>query len=108
MPAHGLRSRPGFCTFVGMKEDQLLNLTELSGKFPELGRNLLCKYAAVFDLLPWHNKPGMKVTRHYYKESEVRKVLKALEPLRAKEIPLKICRAELMRLAWYRDLREKD
>lgn len=108
MHAHALENRPTFCTFVGMKEEQLLNLTELAGKFPELGRNLLSKYGAVHDLLPWHNKPGKKATRHYYKESEVRKVIKALEPLRAKEIPLKICRAELMRLAWYRDLREKE
>lgn len=89
-----------------MKEEPFLNLTDLSALFPELGRNVLSSYASVHDILPFHTKQG--TGRHYYKESEVKRTLKALEPLRAKGIPLRFCRTELMRLNWYRELRDKQ
>lgn len=89
-------------------EEELLTLSDLARKLPDVGRPVLSKCASVFDVLPWHVAPGKSPGRRYYRLSEVKRVLKALEPLRAKEIPLKYCRAELLRLAWYRELRERE
>lgn len=89
-------------------EEELLTLSDLARKLPEVGRPVLSKCASVFDILPWHIAPDKSERRRYYRLSEVKRVLKALEPLRAKEIPLKYCRAELLRLAWYRELRERE
>ena len=90
-------------------EEELLSLSETARRLPEIGRPVLSKCASVFDILPWHvAPPGKSPARRYYRLSEVKRVLKALEPLRAKEIPLKYCRAELLRLSWYRELRERE
>lgn len=89
-------------------EEELLTLSEIARRLPEVGRPVLSKCASVFDILPWHVAPGKGAGRRYYRLSEVKRVLKALEPLRAKEIPLKYCRAELLRLSWYRELRERE
>lgn len=89
------------------KANDLLTLTELA-RAVDVSRPILSKCASVFDLLPWHPNPDKDNTRRYYRLSEVRRVLKALEPLRAKEIPLKLCRAELMRNAWYKEMRDRE
>lgn len=89
-------------------EEELLSLSDIARRLPEVGRPLLSKCASVFDVMPWHIAPGKSAARRYYLLSEVKRVLKALEPLRAKEIPLKYCRAELLRLSWYRELRERE
>jgi hypothetical protein len=89
-------------------EEPLLTLSDLARHLPEVGRPILSKCASVFDILPWHVAPGKSEKRRYYKLSEVKKVIRALEPLRAKEIPLKHCRAELLRLSWYKVLRERE
>lgn len=88
------------------KEEELLTLSDLARRLPDVGRPVLSKCASVFDILPYHRRPG--VNRKYYRLSEVRRVLRALAPLREKEIPLKLCRGELMRAAWYRELRERE
>lgn len=89
--------------------EELLTLSEIARRLPEVGRPTLSKCASVFDILPYHKAPeGKSPARRYYLLSEVKRVVKALEPLRAKEIPLKYCRVELLRFAWYRDLRERE
>ncbi len=90
------------------QEEELLTLSEIARRLPEVGRPLLSKCASVFDVLPWHVAPGRSPSRRYYRLSEVKRTLKALEPLRTKEIPLKFCRAELLRLTWYREMRERE
>lgn len=88
--------------------EELLTLSDIARHLPDIGRPVLAKCASVFDLLPWHIRPDAAPSRKYYRLSEVRRVVRALEPLRAKEIPLKHCRAELERLAWYRELRARE
>ena len=89
--------------------EELLTLSEIARRLPDVGRPVLSKCASVFDILPYHAAPpGKSPARRYYLLSEVKRVVKALEPLRAKEIPLKHCKAELLRLGWYRDLRERE
>ena len=68
-------------------------------------RDRLSKYV-VFDILPWHIPEGK--LRKYYKLNEVKRVLKAIEPLRAKEIPKKYLRGELERLTWYKEMRARE
>ena len=84
---------------------EFLKISELARLLPEVTRPLLSKYV-VFDILPWHIPEGK--LRKYYRLNEVKRVLKALEPLRAKEIPKKYLRAELERLAWYKDMRARE
>lgn len=88
--------------------EELLTLSDLARKMPEVGRPVLSKCASVFDILPWHKHPEKSAGRRWYRLSEARRVMRALEPLRAKEIPLKHCRAELERLAWYREMRARE
>jgi hypothetical protein len=85
--------------------EEYLKLSELARLLPETTRPILAKYVA-FDLLPWHIPEGK--SRKYYKLREVKKVLKALEPLRSKEIPKKYLRGELERLAWYKEMRARE
>ena len=84
---------------------EFLKISELARLLPETTRPILAKYVA-FDLLPWHIPEGR--LRKYYRLQEVKKVLKALEPLRSKEIPKKHLRAELERLAWYKEMRARE
>lgn len=84
---------------------EYLKISELARLLPETTRPVLAKYVA-FDLLPWHIPEGK--LRKYYRLLEVKKVLKALEPLRAKEIPKKYLRAELERLPWYKEMRARE
>lgn len=86
-------------------KSEYLKLSELARLLPEVTRPLLAKYV-LFDLLPSHIPPGKK--RKYYRLAEVKRVLRALEPLRSKEIPRKYLRSELDRLAWYRELRSRE
>lgn len=88
--------------------EELVSLTELARQLPGVTRPILAKYAAVYDLLPWHTRPDKKPGRKYYSPNEVKRVLRALEPLRSKEIPRKYLRSELDRLAWYRELRSRE
>lgn len=88
-----------------IREDEFLKLSELARLLPEITRNVLANYVE-FDLLPWHIPPGKK--RKYYRLNEVKKVLRAIDPLRAKEIPKKYLRDELNRLAWYREMRGRE
>lgn len=88
-----------------LEGEEFLKISELARLLPETTRPILAKYVA-FDLLPWHIPEGK--LRKYYKLQEVKRVLKALEPLRSKEIPKKYLRAELERLPWYRDMRARE
>lgn len=88
-----------------LKEEEFLKLSELARILPDVSRPVLAKYV-LFDLLPWHIPPGRRAK--YYRLEEVKKVLRALEPIRAKEIPLKYCREELERFKWYREMRERE
>lgn len=92
-----LKERP----LEDLKKEEFLKLSELARLLPDVSRAVLAKYV-VFGILPHHIPPGRKAK--YYRLEEVKKVLRALEPLRAKEIPLKYCREELSRFAWYREL----
>lgn len=94
-----LRKRP----VEVLRKTEFLKVSEIA-ELTGVSRFVLNKYI-LFDLLPAHTVPGKRAK--YYRLSEVRKVLAALEPLRAKEIPLKYCRAELDRLKWYSDLRNE-
>ncbi len=85
-----------------LKKEEFLKGSEIA-RLTGVSRFVLNKYI-LFDLLPFHYIPGKRAK--YYRLQEVRKVLAALEPLRAKEIPLKNCRAELDRLKWYAELRQ--
>lgn len=96
-----LKERP----FEELKKEEFLKLSELARVLPDVTRPLLAKFV-LFDLLPWHIPPGRKAK--YYRPEEVKRVLRALEPLRAKEIPLKYCRAELERLPWYKEMRGRE
>lgn len=87
-----------------LKKEEFLKLSEV-GRLLNISRFTLNRFAG-FDLLPFHRVPGKQAK--YYRLNEVRKVLAALEPLRAKEIPLKFCRAELNRLKWYADIRQNE
>jgi len=87
---------------------EFVSLTEIARLLPGVTRPILAKYAAVYDLLPWHTRPDKKPGRKYYTLNEVKRVLRAIEPLRAKEIPRKYLRSELERLAWYRELRSRE
>jgi len=92
-----------------MKKETFLSLTELGAIFPEYGRGILSKCASVHDVLPWHTVPGKSQNRRYYLASEVKRTLKALDVIRAKEIPLKFAKRELMDShKWYRELRERE
>lgn len=82
-------------------------MSDIARIIPEASRNILSDYVR-HDLLPWHNKPGKKPGRKYYRLNEVKKVLRAIEPLRAKEIPKKYLREELNRLAWYKEMRSRE
>jgi hypothetical protein len=88
-----------------LEGEEFLKISELARLLPDTTRPLLAKYV-LFDLFPWHIPPGK--LRKYYRLNEVKRVLKALEPLRAKEIPKKYLRAELERLAWYKDMRSRE
>ena len=88
-----------------LKREEFLKLSELARLLPDVTRPLLAKYV-LFDILPWHIPPGRK--SKYYRLEEVKRVLRALEPLRAKEIPKKYLREELNRLSWYRELRARE
>lgn len=87
-----------------LRKTEFLKVSEVA-ELTGVSRFILNKYI-LFDLLPFHRVPGKRAK--YYRLAEVRKVLAALEPLRAKEIPLKHLRAELDRLKWYCDLRQND
>jgi len=95
-----LKERP----FEELKNEEFLKLSELARLLPE-SRSILSKYA-FFDLLPWHIPPGRKAK--YYRLNEVKKVLRAIEPLRAKEIPKKHLREELNRISWYKEMRSRE
>lgn len=84
---------------------EYLKISELARLLPDITRPLLSKYV-VFDILPWHIPEGK--LRKYYKLNEVKRVLKAIEPLRAKEIPKKYLRTELERLPWYKEMRARE
>lgn len=88
--------------------EELVSLTEIARLLPGVTRPILAKYVAVYDLLPWHTRPDKKPGRKYYSLNEVKRVLRALEPLRAKEIPRKYLRAELERLPWYKEMRSRE
>jgi hypothetical protein len=88
-----------------LEGEEYLKISELARLLPETTRPILAKYVA-FDLLPSHIPEGK--LRKYYRLLEVKKVLKALDPLRSKEIPLKYLRAELERLPWYKETRARE
>lgn len=88
-----------------LEREEFVKLSELARLLPDITRPLLSKYV-VFDILPWHIPEGK--LRKYYKLNEVKRVLKAIEPLRAKEIPKKYLRGELERLTWYKEMRARE
>ena len=88
-----------------LEEEEFLKISELARLLPDTTRPILAKYVA-FDLLPWHIPEGK--LRKYYRLQEVKRVLKALEPLRSKEIPKKYLRGELERLVWYKEMRARE
>lgn len=91
-------------TLAELRKQEFLKLSELA-RLLDVSRPLLAQYVR-FDLLPYHHPPGRRA--RYYRPAEIRRVLAALEPLRAKEIPLKYTRAELEALRWYKELRERE
>ena len=88
-----------------IEASEYLKISELARLLPDTTRAILSKYV-LFDILPWHMPEGK--ARKYYRFSEVKRVLKALEPLRLKEIPKKYLRAELERLTWYKEMRARE
>lgn len=83
-----------------LKKEEFLKLSEIA-RLLNVTRPVLAQYVR-FGLLPSHIPPGRKAK--YYRIEEVKKVLRALEPIREKEIPLKYCREELSRFSWYREM----
>ena len=96
-----LKERP----LEDLKKEEFLKLSELARVLPDITRPVLAKLV-IFDLLPWHIPQGRSSKND--RPEEVKRVLRALEPLRAKEIPLKYCRVELERLAWYKEMRSRE
>lgn len=95
-----LKERP----LTRIRKAEHVKLSELA-RLTGVSRPVLAKYVQ-FDLLPYVRPEGK--ARKYYRLDDVRRVLKAIEPLRAKEIPVKHLRAELDGLKWYKELRARD
>lgn len=88
-------------------DEEFISLSDIARTLPDITRHILSDFVE-YDLLPWHNKPGKKPGRKYYRLNEVKKVLRAIEPLRAKEIPKKYLREELNRISWYKEMRSRE
>lgn len=83
-----------------LKKTEYLKLSEVA-RLTGVSRFVLDDIAR-FNILPAYVPAGKRAK--YYRLPEVRRILAALAPLREKEIPLKHCRAELMRSKWYAEL----
>ena len=83
-----------------LKQSEFLKLSEVA-RLLNVSPFVLTDIAG-HSILPAHTMPCKRAK--YYRLPEVRRILAALAPLREKEIPLKNCRAELLRLKWYANL----
>ena len=84
-----------------LRKSEYVNLSE-AARLLNVARSTL-KSLALADLFPAHFPTASG--RRYYRAAEVKRVLKFVEPLRARGASLAFLRSELDGLAWYRTMR---
>lgn len=82
-----------------LKKSEFVKLSEIA-VLTGLTRSAL-KWYVEGVLFPAHTLPGKRAK--YYRFADIRRILAAVAPMRAKGLPVKYCREEIKKLKWYND-----